>query len=97
MQSIADGTFGTKPPPPIYPDNWPDVAYALIISTPSAIPPTIALGIKLRSVDFAVSDFFNASNNDEKRTRETNVRAAVSDAAEECMKLSDLLVKSAKK
>jgi hypothetical protein len=29
MQSIADGTFGTKPPPPIYPDNWPDVAYAL--------------------------------------------------------------------
>jgi hypothetical protein len=69
----------------------------LIISTPSAIPPTIALGIKLRSVDFAVSDFFNASNNDEKRARETNVRAAVSDAAEECMKLSDLLVKSAKK
>jgi hypothetical protein len=97
MQSIADGTFGSNPPPPIYPDNWPDVAYALMLDIPNASRPAIALGIKLRSVDLAVSEFFGASKNDERREREPAIFVAISDAADGCMKLSNLLVENANK
>ncbi|MGA2086583.1 MAG: hypothetical protein ABSG60_13815 [Terracidiphilus sp.] len=97
MRSIIDGTFGTKPPPPLYPDNWPDVAIALALRTPSVISAVIALGIQLRSVDFAIVEFFNASNNDEKTACELKVRTSLSRAAEESTKLSNLLVEDAKK
>ena len=97
MQSIIDGTFGTKPPPPLYPDNWPDVAIVLALRTRSVISAVIALGIQLRSVDFTIAAFFSASNNDEKTACELKVRTSLSRAIEESTKLSNLLVEDAKK
>jgi hypothetical protein len=93
-QSFLDGTIGTKPQAPIYPDNWPDVASALNQRIPSTIPPTISLGIKLRKVDFAFREYESASNTDDKQAREISVHKATKDAGEECKRLSDELPKS---
>jgi hypothetical protein len=97
MQSIIDGTFATKPRAPLCPDNWPDIAYALALKTPNVISAVIALGIQLQIVDFAITEFFSASNNDEKTACELKIRAALSRAAEESTKLSNLSVEGAKK
>jgi hypothetical protein len=87
MQSLADCTFGTKPQAQIYPENWPDVTSALNQRVPSTMQPAIALGIKLRHVDFTTREFLNASNNDDRGACEANVKKALFDAGEECKKL----------
>jgi hypothetical protein len=61
------------------------------------ISAVIALGIQLQIVDFAITEFFSASNNDEKTACELKIRAALSRAAEESTKLSNLSVEGAKK
>jgi hypothetical protein len=96
MKSLENGTFGTRSHLPIYPENWPDVASALNQRISSTMQPTIALGIALRHVDFAVRDFFNSSNNDDKRAREMDVRKAANDAAEACKNLLRQLPKTEK-
>jgi hypothetical protein len=94
VQSFVDNTFGTKPQPPSYPDNWPDVASALNLQNPSTMQPTIALGIQLRHVDFAVREFNAASNNNDKIALEEKVKAAVLSAGEECTNLWQKLPKA---
>jgi hypothetical protein len=97
-RSLADGTFGTKyeggTPPPIYPDNWPDIASALNQRLPSTVHPTIKLGIAMRQIDFAVVEFLRASNHDEKKEFDSNVRSAVTVATMESENLLKELMKA---
>lgn len=96
-KSLADGTFGTKyeggAPPPIYPDNWPDIASALNQRLPSTVHPTIKLGIAMRQIDFAVTEFLRVSNHDEKKECDSNVRSAVTVATKESENLLKELMK----
>lgn len=77
LQSIADHSFGTKLVAPVYPNNWPDVTAALLERVPNTAGPSIRLSIRLRRVDSAVSEFFNAADNDDKRTSESKVTEAL--------------------
>lgn len=93
LQSICDGTFGTKPQQPTCPDNWPETTAAFIQRDSSMTGPMIALGVNLQAVDLAVEAFFDASNNDEKRQRETAVHQAVLDATTSCTTVIDAMKK----
>lgn len=79
-QSIVEGTFGTKPQRPIFPQNWPDATSAFVQQNANMIKPMISLGVTLMAVDLAVEAFFNASSNHDKREREQTVREAVAEA-----------------
>jgi hypothetical protein len=83
-RSLIDGTFGTKPQPPIYPDNWPDVTSALGQRKTSMYLLMASLGVDLREVDSAVKSFFDASDNNEKILHEGLVCKAVEQAVEGC-------------
>lgn len=91
LRSLADGTFGTKAQPAIYPERWPEVTSALVRRKADMDQPLIKLGISLRAVDFAVGAFADASNNDDKREREMAVRKAVGDAVKDCKMLVDAM------
>lgn len=90
-QSVADGTFGTKPQLPIYPQNWPDATSALIQRKSDMTEPMISFGVYLRAVDLAVDAFFGASDDDDKRDRKKAVHKAVADAARDCKSLIEAL------
>ena len=64
-RSLIDGTFGTKPQPPIYPHNWPDVTSAFGQRKTSLYLLMASLGVDLREVDSAVKSFFDASDSRE--------------------------------
>lgn len=91
LQSFVDGTFGTRPQLPIYPQNWPDVTAALIQHNSDFTEPVISFGVYLRAVDLAVGAFFEASSSDEKIKCENVVRKAVEDAAGKCQSLMDAI------
>ena len=84
LKSLADGTFGTKPQPPIYPPDWPDATSTLVQRKTAMSEPMISLGVRLRAIDLAVGAFSNASDSNEKRDLEKAVREAVADAVRDC-------------
>lgn len=43
-RSLLDGTFGTKPQRPTYPQNWPDATSALVQRKPDMSEPMISFG-----------------------------------------------------
>ena len=87
QQSITNGTFETKPPAPIYPNNWTEVSLTFSQYAPSSTEHALTLGFALRHVDFAFQRFYEAPNIGEKRICEANVRATVSNAADACKSL----------
>jgi hypothetical protein len=91
LQSLVDGTFGTRPQLPIYPQNWPEVTAALIQHNSDMTEPSISLGVSLRAADLAVGAFFEASDNDEKTKREKAVREAMREVANDCQRLIDTM------
>ncbi len=92
LETIVEGKFGAKTCQPIYPINWPDVTSYLMQRTPKTSPPAIKLGISLQKLDVSILQFYDASNNDEKRLAEIKVREALTIAGEDCKKLFQHLV-----
>ncbi len=90
-QSLVDGTFGAKPQLRVYPSGWPDATTALVHRKAGMAHPLITFGVSLRAVDLAVEAFAEASNIDDKRRREAEVRKAVGEAAKNCASLIDAM------
>jgi hypothetical protein len=90
-QSLVNGTFGTKPQPPIYPKNWPDVTSAFGQRKTSMYVPLASLGVDMRTVDSAVKAFFDATDNNEKMLREGLVCKAVEEAVADGNKVFEAL------
>jgi len=93
MQTLVDGTFGSKPQAALYPENWPDVTEALSDRIPETALPAIRLGTELRVVDFAVSEFFSAYR-DDKRACESIVIEHVKQGVEQCNALRQAMERS---
>jgi hypothetical protein len=96
LKSLVDGTFGTKPQLPIYPQNWPDATSALVLGISNLTEPMISFGVSLRAVDLAVGAFFGASNNDDKRECEKAVHKSVEEAVKDRKSLIDAMGKTGK-
>lgn len=90
-QSLVDGTFGTKPQPPIYPKSWPEVTSAFGQRKASMYALLASLGVDFRTVDSAVKAFFDATDSNEKRLREGLVCKAVEEAVADGNKVFDAL------
>jgi type IV secretory pathway VirB6-like protein len=91
LQSLVDGTFGSRPQAPIYPSYWPDASSALIQRNSNLTEPTIAFGLTMRQVDFAVEAFYNAANDGDRLQRKKAIHEAVTEAASNCRRLTDAL------
>jgi hypothetical protein len=61
LSSFVNHTFGTNRPAAVYPENWPEITSALRQRIPTISSPAIQLGVKLRDIDFAIREFFEAS------------------------------------
>lgn len=96
LESLADGTFGTRSQCQVYPQNWPEITSFLMQRVSTAMQPAIKLGIELRCVDAAVKSFFNATDHSEKQNRVSHVRTALNNAGETCKRLTKILPESEK-
>lgn len=90
-QSLVDGTFGTKPQPPIYPKSWPDVTSAFGQRKTGMYVLLASLGVDMRTVDSEVKAFFDATDNDEKMLREGLICKAVEEAVADGNKVFEAL------
>ena len=93
MQTLVDGTFGSKPQAALYPENWPGVIGALSDRIPETAQPAIKLGTELRIVDFAVSEFFSAYR-DDRGACESIVIEHVKQGVEQCNALRQAMERS---
>lgn len=83
MASVVDGTFGSQRPADLYPDEWPDAVAAFRTLSAEALSPAMRLGIALRTVDFALRNYFRSVDTSARAEHLGDVHLALRTTAEE--------------
>ena len=69
MQSVVSGSFPTKRPKAVYPDDWPDVTSTLYQRIPNTLDSAMKLGIELQKLDSTIERFFESRTPQESSLR----------------------------